>query len=283
MAARVLCLMTLLAVVLLGGCSGGNGVPVLIPGDYFPLPVGAVWVYNTVLQAETQTDSFSTTGTMTRTLVGTEDLQIGPDLVTAFVFQHDYTTNGVPAFGAASQDVAPFINHLFSANGGLHSVRAYYRIGPRSPDLSTQIDLVAVSRVGEPVVRLVEPRPFLFNPPYQGTAQSASLWFTPMPLMPFASELSRVEQHDKTLNYGGSGGIGDTQNLIISIYYYGADLTVGGEVAAIAGRGRNFYKNGIGLWGYDVQSDWYGTINVGGETSRVTSRLELISYTPPGL
>jgi len=282
MAARLLCLMALLAVVLLSGCSGGGVVPVLIAGDYFPLPIGAVWQYNTVLQAETQTDNFATTGTMTRTVVGTEDLWIGPDLVTTFVVQHDYTTNAIPAFGAASQDVAPFIDHLFSANGGLHSVRAYYRAVAATADVPAHIELVAVARVGEPVVRLVAPRPFLFNPPYQGTAQTASLWFTLMPLMPFASELTRIEQHDKTLDYGSSGGIGGADNLIVNICYYGADFTVNGETAAIAGRGRNFYKNGIGLWGYDVQSDWYGTINVGGETSRVTSRLELTSYTPPG-
>lgn len=282
MAVRLLCLMALLAVVLLSGCGGGGGAPVLIAGDYFPLPIGAVWQYNTVLQAETPTDNFATTGTMTRTLLGTRDILVGGALVTTFVFQHDYTTNAVPNFAPA--DVAPFIDHLFAADGGLHSVRAYYRTVAATVNVPAHIELVAVSRVGEARVGVGQLRPFLFNPPYHGTGtRAASLWFTPMPLMPFLSDLSRIEQNNRTLNYGGSWGIGDNANCIISIYYYGADLTVDGKVAAIAGRGRNFYKDGIGLWGSttpEVQSDWYATVNVGGETSRVTSRLELTSYTP---
>jgi hypothetical protein len=281
MAARVLCPMVLLAVLLLSGCGGGESVPVIIAGDYFPLLVGAVWQCNTVLQAETQTDNFSTTGTMTRTLVGTEDLTIGGTVVPTYVFRHDYTTNAVPVFGAASQDVMPFINHLFSADGGLHSVLAYYRTVAATADVPAHLELVALQRVGRSRVIVDDPRPILFTPPYHGTNQSASLWFTPMPLMPFVSELSLGEHHEKTLNYGSSGGIGDVQNCIVSIYDYGANFTVGGDTAAIAGRGRTFYKNGVGLWGYDVQSDWYATINVGGETSRVTSRIEITSYTPP--
>ncbi|MBU0610943.1 MAG: hypothetical protein KKI08_23890 [Armatimonadetes bacterium] len=281
MTARVLCLMALLAVVLLSGCGGGGGVPVLIAGNYFPLPIGAVWVYNTILEAETQTDNFATTGTMTRTLVGTKDMWVGPDLCTCFIFRHDYTTNAVPNFGAASQDVAPFIDHLFAAAGGLHSVFIYYREVAATADVPAHVEMVGMARVGEADVRVAIPRPYLFIPPYHGTAQDTTLWFTPMPLTPFPTELDTMQVNDKVLNYGASGGIGGTQNCIISIHYHGANFQVDGETAAIAGRGRTVYKDGVGLWGYDIRSDWYATINVGGETSRVTSEIELTSYTPP--
>jgi len=282
MAARSLCILALLAVLILSGCGGGGSSPELVLGDYYPLLVGAVWTYNTVLQAETQTVNFSTTGTMRRELVSLQNLNLGPDVFTCYVFQHDYTANDFPYLDAASRPVEPFIQYLFSANGGLHSVRSYYRIVPAAANFPAHLELVALQRVGEPVVRVPAPRPYLFTPAYHGVMQAASLWFTPMPLMPFVTDLSSVEEHDKTLNYGTSGGIGGSTNCIINIHYYGANLNVDDGVAAIAGRGRTFYKDGVGLWGFDVQSEWYGTINVGGLTSRVTSSLELTSYTPPG-
>lgn len=282
MAARLLCIMALLAVVLLSGCGGGDSDPVLIAGNYFPLTVGAVWVYNTILEAETPTDEFTTTGTMTRTLVGTQDLQVDGATATTYVFRHDYTTNAVPNFtGGASVDVAPFINHLFAADGGLHSVLAYYRTVAATTDEPAHIELVAVARVGEANVSVPEPRPFLYNPPYHGTMENASTWFVPMPLMPFITEMTGFEHNDKTLNYGVLGGIGGSANTIVNISYYAADLNVDGSTAAIAGRGRNYCKDGVGFWGGEVQSDWYATINVHGNTSRVTSQAELVSYAIP--
>lgn len=282
MAARSLCILALLAVLVLSGCSGGGGgsAPELLAGNYFPLVVGTVWTFDTVLQAETQTDSFETTGTMTRTVTGIENITVDGVLSPCTVIQNDYTTAGVPAFGGASAAVAPFINHCFAADGGLNSVRSFYRVVAATADFPAHIELVAQQRVGDAIVIVPRPRPYLFSPTYHGTMSAARLWFVPMPLMPDQTELSSVEEHEKTLNYDFSDGLGGPANCVVSIYYYGANLTVDGNVAAIAGRGRNFYKDGVGLWAYDIQSDWYGTINVAGVTSRVTSRLYMTSFTP---
>ena len=281
MTARWPCLLALLTVVFLAGCGGGSA-PVVLTGNYFPLAIGTTWNYTTQLDAETPSDHFTTTGTMTRRLIGTQTITIGGDSFSTYVFQHDYTaldhTPDMP--GPSSTAVLPFINYLFAATGGLASVQAYYRLVPGVPTLPTHLELVAMSRVGGPIVPMGDPRPILFNPPFHGTERAASLWFTPMPLMPSQTDMSSIEEHDKVLNYGIVGGVGGQANAVISINYFGANLHVNNALAAISGRGRTFYKQDVGLWAGVEQSDWYATVNVAGYTSLVTARLELQSVTP---
>lgn len=281
MTARCLCILAVLLAILVAGC-GGGGSPVVIPGDYFPLVIGTVWQFSTVLEAETPSDDFNTTGTMTRTLIGTEVITVHGVPVNTYVFQHDYTTVATPNLtGQASISVAPFIDYLFSDPGGLQSVRAYYRLIAATPEIPAHVELVALSHVGGPIVEITAPRPYFLNPPYQGATRQSNLWFTPLPLMPFPTDLTEMESKDKVLNFGSFGGPGGDANAVVSIYYYSANLNVSGNLAAFAGRGRSFFKEGTGLIGAGELTDWYATINVGGNTSRVTSRMLLESITTP--
>src|SRR3990172_1195662 len=144
MIARWLCALAVLLTILVGGCGGGS-LPALIAGDYFPLVIGRVWQYNTVLEAETASDDFNTTGTMTRTLIGTEIITVLGQVMNTYVFQHDYTTSALPVLpGQASFTLLPFINYMFSDPGGLQSVRAYYRLVAATPDKPANIELVAM-------------------------------------------------------------------------------------------------------------------------------------------
>lgn len=281
MIARWLCLVALLLTLVLSGCGGGGSSPAVIAGNYFPLTIGTVWQYSTILEAETVVENFDTTGSMTRTLVGTENITIDGSVISTYVFQHDYTTSGTPAFTSpADITVAPFVNYLFSAPGGLHSVRAYYRPIAATPDAPAHVELVALSRVGGPLAPVTPPRPFLFTPPYHGFSQQVNMWFTPLPLMPFPTDMSDTTVREKTLDFGGFTSDVLASNAVVSIYYYNSNLNVGGNVAALDGRGRTFFQDTIGLTGGQEFTDWYATINVDGTIARVTSRIKLLSVTP---
>lgn len=280
---RLLLLLIFPAIWLLAGCSGsGSDSPVIIPGNYFPLQAGTVWQYTTALEAETETAEFSTTGTMTRTLVGQETISVFGQNLDVYVFQHEYTADAVPPdFGGASTEVMPFIRHLFSDPGGLQPVRAYYRDAPAEGDLPSRVELVALSRVGGPIVPVAHPRPYLLTPAYHGTGWTATSWFVPMPLMPFLPEPDDLLVRDKLLDFGDLTGPGGGTHTVVSIYTFAGELDIDTATAPLGGRGRSFFRDGVGLSGDMELSDWYGFIDVGSATGRVTSRATLVSMETP--
>lgn len=280
---RLLFLLVLPAIWMLGGCSGsGSESPALIPGDFFPLPVGTVWEYTTVLEAETETAEFSTTGTMTRTLLGQETISVFGEDLEVYVFQHDYTAAAVPPdFGGASTEVMPFIRHLFSDPGGLQSVRAYYWDAPAQGSLPSRVELVALSLVDGPIVPVAHPRPYLLTPTYDGTELTATSWFVPLPLMPLVSNLENLLVREKLLDYGDVTGPSGGRRAVVSIYTFASRLDIGTDIAPLGGRGRSFFRDGVGLCGAVELSDWYGFIDVGSATGRVTSRSTLVSVETP--
>lgn len=199
----LLCLLVLI-IIALGGCGGGgDSTAVLIAGQYFPLTVGTTWLYDTQLEVETPSETFVTTGTFTRRLAGKEPVAVNGETVMTYEFDQSATTNALPNLtGSASLPLVPAINYLFSASGGLQPVKAYYRLVGTTAELQQHLTLVAYAENDRPVTVLPQPRNILYLPPYQGTAQTASSWLVPMPLMPPMRDMTNLTVHDKLLDYG---------------------------------------------------------------------------------
>lgn len=274
-------LMPALLIVLaftLSGCGGGGSVPQPLVGDFFPLTDGTTWTYDLQLRVFMGGDPISFDGTYTRQLLGQEDLTIGGETVTAWVFEHvtampavpDFDFPGVPALNTA-------LNLLFASGGGLQTVRAYYVENPAAAGRPASVELVAISEEGGPIRPVMAPRPYLLTPPYSGAMQQASYWFMPMPLMPPVGTLENLQVHDKLLNFGLIGSLNGNQQAVVDIAYFEAEFAVGGREGAISGRSRAYYQDTIGFTGGLEPADWSATVSMEGRTAQVQSLLTLTS------
>ena len=268
-----------LFVLIIGGCGGGGDAPLLIPGNYYPLTVGTTWVYDTVIEVETASELFATTGTFTRKLSSFAPVSVGGHVYDAYRFDQTSTVVTIPTLtGSASTVVAPAVKYLFSNAGGLQPVRAYYVVNPLSAGSPTNVSLVAVAENGGPVRAVASQQPMLMTPPYRGTAAQFGAQFVPTPFLPPSSTMSNLTVHDKLLDYGELIGLTGPAHAVIDIYYFEADVKLAGDVGQLGGRGRTFFSDGIGMSsGEAVDSDWSALLQVKGQWARITLRMALKS------
>ena len=280
MTTRWLCVLALLSLLALSGCGGGGSSTPPIAGNYFPFPaVNTVWTYTTSLEAEIAGGAdFTTSTTFTRTYEGTANILVDGVLTLTYMFRHDCTPAPLPpGFVASSPTFGPVLQHLFSNPGGLQSVRAYYRSVAATADMPAHLELVALQRIPDPITDITINRPYLFNPPYDGAAQTANAWFEPQPLMPFITELNGFQLNDKLLEYTDIGGIGGTVNAVVSIYNFASTMPAYG--VGCNGRARVFYKNGVGVFGIvgAEMTEFSATLDVGAEQAQVIAQSWLTS------
>jgi hypothetical protein len=273
----VVCLVLL--VLIIGGCGGGDDRPVVISGDYYPLRVGTTWVYDTVIQVETASDLFTTTGTFTRNISSLGPLNVGGKHYNAYAFDQTATVDSLPVLtGAGSRVVAPAVTALFSPAGGLQPVTAYYVANPAADGIPANVTLVALAENGAPPHRVPATQPLLLTPPYRGTAEQFGTQFIPTPLLPPSSTMTNLTVRDKLLDYSDLDGLNGRTHAVTEIYYFQTDVNLGGTVGQLGGRGRNFFLDGLGLAsGSGSVSDWSGLLQVQGQWARITVQMTLRS------
>ena len=268
-----------LFVLVIGGCGGGGDAPLLIPGNYYPLTVGTTWVYDTVIEVETASELFATTGTFTRKLSSFAPVNVAGHVHNAYRFDQTSTAAAIPALhGAASKVVAPAVKYLFSTTGGLQPVTAYYVKNPVSAGKPANVSLLALAENGGPVKPVASPQPELMTPPYRGTAEQFSTQFIPTPLLPPSSAMSNLTVHDKLLDYGDLVGVNGPAHAVIDIFFFETNVNLGGNLGQLGGRARSFFFDGLGLasGAFEV-SDWSATLQVKGQWARITLRMTLKS------
>jgi hypothetical protein len=280
MSNRLMLIALALFVIALAGCGGESPPPTPIPGNYFPLSTPTTWNYTTNLEVNTQSDTFFTTGTFTRHLVGKVPIHLYGGIIQAYEIDQTATTNALPVLtGSSSLPIVPAINALFSATGGLQPVKAYYVTSPATAQSPARVTFIAQAENGGPPVALPSPQDYLLNPPYDATSINVASWFVPMPLMPPMRDMSNLAVKDSVLEFSKIQGPAGLVNAVTDIYFYSANVTLGGLSGIINGRGHNFYLDTVGLGsGSGTVSDFAGTLTINGQQpALITSEITLVS------
>jgi hypothetical protein len=262
----------MLLALLLSGCGGGDTTPIVLTGDFFPLTVGRTWNYDVEVEAETAWNLFVTTGTFTRTLTGMVPITVDGNLTNTFEFTQISTVVSVPTgndMGPVDRPVVRAVNKLFEPDQGLQTVRAYYSQTP-GPAGTTAITLVATAENGGPITLIEKPRPRLLNPPQDGFGETPTHWFLPVPMMPPTRTLSQFFERSKILGYEVPPDI----LAALEIYFFSANINLGGLPGQIGGRGRTALIKDVGVGeALGLISDWSCTLQIGGDWGRISTRL----------
>lgn len=273
---RLLPALMLPLVLLIAGCGGGGDAPDPIPGDFFPLDIGRTWNFDVTFMVNGQGHVLDGEGTMTRTLVGQEDIVLDGDTVSTYVFEHVYSLTEAPTLDVFGEPaLRSALQMLFAPDGGLQTVRSYYTVAPGAVQGSDRITLVAISEGGGPLRPIPAPRPYFLNPPFHGHMYHASRCFQNMPLMPPFDTLSAPRATEKLLRYGVTGGPAGPNMTAVSICYFQSKFSRNGFNGSINGRMRTFYQNTVGMSANQSElSDWSATIDVAGGRAIVTSTIQ---------
>jgi hypothetical protein len=262
----------MLLIPLITGCGGGDTTPIILEGDHFPLEVGRTWNYDIEVEAETAWRLFATTGTFTRTVTGIVPINLNGTVVQTYEVTQVTTVASVPTgndLGPVDKTIVQAVNTLFQPDQGLQTVKAYYAQSP-GPGNTTQIVLIATAENGGPITLIQGTQPVLLNPPQDGYGSMADHWFVPLPLMPPTRDLSEYNQRNKILGYE----VPPSLKAALDIYFFSADINIGGLSGQFGGRGRTALIRDVGVGeASGLISDWFGTIQIDGNWARITARV----------
>lgn len=280
MSTRLALVGLILLVILLGGCGGGDDIPRAILGDYYPLTVGTTWVYDSIIEIETASELFTTTGTYTRTLSAFAPITVAGETHQAYRFDQTSTYSAVPDLTApGSVIVNPALRYLFNVGGPGQPISTYYVQEPAATNHPARVKLVALSEYGGPLQAAGQPAPYLLTPPYHGNANEFGSWFIPLPLMPPQTTMGEIKVRDKVLDYDDLTSLYGPAHAIVDIYYFETPINLNGQQGQFGGRGRTFFFDRLGVGSAAEVTDWWGTLQINGQWARITVRLSLRSMT----
>jgi hypothetical protein len=241
----LICL-SILAVVLLAGCSGQDTIPVVRTNQvYFPLS-GNSRALDLRVKVEIPSLTFNPTEAVTGTVVlsfpGTQALIVDGSPLNASVLQCVLTSTSVPGPDFGDAAAAAVIDGMLSPITA-RTTRGYYASVPNPGDPVTgQQVLVAQDLASGPTqVPIPIPRPFLDDPVIDGVSNYTTSFFIPSPLNMPETNVSNLQIQSKLLGF--------ESDLVALNEIFSANVTANGESGTISGQCKNYFRDGVGFIG----------------------------------
>ncbi len=272
----LMALSVLLVMLFLAGCGGGNDVAETIPGDFFPLRVGDQWTYRFDTKVEIHNEVYESSGTSVSRLVRTQNISVDGSTANAYVIRT--TFNLVPPdFGPEILPILrSLLEHLFSADGGLAAIEAYYVPKDTNSDgTPDRVTLAATSPVGGATAKVAAPAPFILMPPVNGIAAGATRNLSTDALLPADENIIRRRVASDLRYLTGLGYAGISGDTIIRIDKHMYEVEFNGHRGVLDGRCRQIYLDTVGL----ADSDNFSLVSFGQQQARVSAFRVLTNFT----